>query len=374
MHTKQILIIDDTEANRYVLRKILSSEPGYSIIEAANGSSGLTLLDESIDLVILDVNLPDMMGFELIRRAEEKLGIEKLPAIINVSATFVSGRDKAQGLNKGARAYLTHPINPDEMLATIGSLLRSDSQLQHVRAEREIATHRSENLENEKIMLERFVRSFSHDLRSPLGAATMSTELMRRYPAMRTDELLDTLQTNLKRIGDMITNVLDISQVSSGGGIRLAPDVQLLIPLLNEAIANLRLQIGNPIGIDFADVGPERSVYWDKQAFLRIFDNLIINAAKHGAAETPIDIRVKLTGDDAVLLQIVNRGTFPAEVLDNLATPYFISTRSDTKGWGLGLPIVKALCESFKGAVSFDNDGDSAVVKVRLPVNLPRGT
>ncbi|HCV78340.1 MAG TPA: hybrid sensor histidine kinase/response regulator, partial [Pseudomonas sp.] len=68
---------------------------------------GLALIDESVELVIIDVNLPDTTGFELIQAIERKCGWGRLPAIINISATFVSGKDKAQGFNTGAQAYLT---------------------------------------------------------------------------------------------------------------------------------------------------------------------------------------------------------------------------------------------------------------------------
>lgn len=367
MRTRRILIIDDAEANRYVLRKILGRVPQYAIVEAANGREGLALIEESIDLVILDVNLPDMMGFELIRRAQEKLGGEKLPAIVNISATFVSSSDKAHGLNKGARAYLTHPLNPDEVLATIGSLLKSDLQLRHVRQQQQIAQTRSERLAHEKIMLERFMRSFSHDLRSPLSAAHMSAEIMRQYPSMRTDEVLGVLQANLKRIAEMITNLLDISHASMGGEIGLVAEAIPLVSTLKEAIANLQLQIANPIVLNLIEVPAEQCVQWDKLAFLRILDNLIINAAKHGTAATVIDVKAAVD-EDTVVLRLANDGAFPDDVLANLATPYFISTRSDTQGWGLGLPIVKALCESFQGSVTFENSDTKALVTVRLPL------
>lgn len=367
MRNRRILIIDDMDANRYVLRKILASEPGYEVLEAANGSDGLASLESGVDLVILDINLPDMSGFELIQKAEQRLGHDKLPAIINISATFMSGKDKAMGLNTGARAYLTHPINPDEMLATISSLMRSDSKLEDVEKQREVAEAQSESLRAEKIMLERFMRSFSHDLRSPLAAAVMVAGLMQKNPARRTEEMITLLEENLRRIDKMVANILDISLVSMGGGIRLVGEQMPLGPLLDEAVANLRLQVENPLALHAEGAG--QLVFWDKLAFLRIFDNLVLNAAKHGEAGTTIEVSQRLE-DGRVMFCVSNRGAFPAEVLANLATPYFISTRSDTKSWGLGLPIVKALCESYGGSVAFANQEGRAEVHLSLPAAL----
>lgn len=363
MRTRRILIIDDMDANRYVLRKILAGEPNYEVLEATNGADGLAQLDSTVDLAILDINLPDMNGFELIRAAEEKLGSDNMPAVINISATFISGSDKAMGLNNGARAYLTHPINAEEMLATIASLMKSDNRLQRIEKRRQAAVARSESLRAEKITLERFMRSFSHDLRSPLAAATMVAGLMKRNPARRTEELIKVLEDNLKRIDRMITNVLDISHMAIGGGIELCPEPLELHTVLQEASENLRLQVAQPLELT---LGNATHVHWDRNAFLRIYDNLVINAAKHGAQGTPINVE-QLPSEDAVVLRVTNHGAFPEDVLANLATPYFISTRSDTKGWGLGLPIVKALCESFGGNVSFNNMPPLACVEVHLP-------
>ncbi|WP_263262578.1 response regulator [Pseudomonas sp. RIT-PI-S] len=367
MRTRRILIIDDMHANRYVLRKILSNEQNYEVLEASNGADGLALMDTTVDLVILDINLPDMSGFELIREAERKLGSDHVPAIINISATFISGADKAMGLNKGARAYLTHPIDAEEMLATIASLVKSDNRLERIERRRQVAVARSESLRAEKIMLERFMRSFSHDLRSPLAAATMVTGLMKKNPARRTEELLQILEDNLRRIDRMIGNVLDISHVAMGGGIKLAAEPLVVGPLFEDALNNLRLQV--PQVIEAQLNATDVVVSWDRNAFLRILDNLVINASKHGDHEAPIRVTQWLDGSD-IRFSVANLGSFPEEVLTNLATPYFISTRSETKGWGLGLPIVKALCESCGGHVAFDNHDGGAKVEVRLPLSL----
>jgi two-component system sensor histidine kinase/response regulator len=367
MRTRRILIIDDMQANRYVLRKILSHEANYEVFEAGNGAEGLALLDTSIDLVILDINLPDMSGFELIREAERKLGSEHVPAIINISATYISGSDKANGLNKGARAYLTHPIDAEEMLATIASLVKSDNRLERVERRRQVAVARSESLRAEKIMLERFMRSFSHDLRSPLAAATMVAGLMKKNPARRTEELLQILEDNLRRIDRMIGNVLDISHVAMGGGIKLTPEPLVTGPLFEDALNSLRLQIAQPIEAQLTAI--DVVVHWDRNAFLRVLDNLVINASKHGDPASPIRLKQWLEGNE-IHFSVTNQGNFPEEVLTNLATPYFISTRSETKGWGLGLPIVKALCESCGGHVTFDNLSGNATVAVRLPLSL----
>jgi len=143
-----------------------------------------------------------------------------------------------------------------------------------------------------------------------------------------------------------------------------------LEPLGLELVAGAARQAGHTVRIlDLQVETPELEVLWDRYAFLRIFDNLVINAAKHGEAGTPIQVRQWLA-DDQVMLELRNLGQFPDEVLANLATPYFISTRSDKRGWGLGLPIVKALSESFGGEVRFANGAGEVVITLHLPLRL----
>lgn len=361
---QRVLIIDDTVANRYVLKKILSDEPGFEILEASNGAAGLELIDADVDLVIIDMNLPDMSGFELIEAAKEKLGGEKLPATISMSATFITGKDKAKGINQGAQAYLTHPINGDEVMATITSLLKTNRRFNHMRKQRNVAVEKNESLRSEMIMLERFMCSLSHDLRTPLTSASLVVNMMQENPGRRTDELLAMLSNNLHRINEMITNVLDISHMSMGGGLKLHGEEFMLQPLLDETVSNLQLQLARRLVVE-STIG-ECPVFWDREGFLRIFDNLVVNASKHGQPDGPIHVMVA-TSSQYITLRVSNHGAMPENVLENLATPHFISTRSDSKGWGLGLPIVKALSESFGGSVDFRNEGNQVIVEVHLP-------
>jgi two-component system, sensor histidine kinase and response regulator len=365
--SQRIVIIDDTDANRYVLRRILQAQTQLQILEAPSGRAGLELIDDEVELVIIDINLPDMTGFELIQAIEKKRGRGRLPAIINISATFITGKDKALGLNTGAQAYLTHPINAEEVLATVGSLLKTSSRVGRMERQRNSAIARSENLQAEKVMLERFMRSLNHDLRSPLTAATMIVNLMQKNPARRSEDMLQTLHDNLQRMNQMITNVLDISHMSLGGGVQLNGEALVLGELLDEAAHNLRLQFSNPLSMRIET--PGQAVYWDRNAFLRIFDNVVLNAAKHGDDETPIKVE-QVSDPDEVVLKISNYGRLPDDVLANLATPYFISSRSEKRGWGLGLPIVKALCESFGGNVRFANVDDQVVITLCLPKSI----
>ncbi|HEY9748393.1 MAG TPA: response regulator [Allocoleopsis sp.] len=119
----KILHVDDNESNRYVVSRILRNA-GFIALEATTGEAGLQVATEqSPDLVILDVRLPDLNGFEVCHRLKANPDTAFIP-VLHLSASFVESRDKAQGLDSGADAYLAQPVEPIELIATIRSLLR----------------------------------------------------------------------------------------------------------------------------------------------------------------------------------------------------------------------------------------------------------
>ena len=125
-----LLVVDDTPANRYAEKRILE-DAGFRVLEAGTGTEGLRLIREHRPaLVVLDVKLPDMSGFEVVRRLRgdpETAAIQ----ILHVSATYMRPEDRASGLEAGADGYLTSPIEPVVLVATVRALLRAS------RAERE---------------------------------------------------------------------------------------------------------------------------------------------------------------------------------------------------------------------------------------------
>src|SRR5471032_1339905 len=119
----QLLIVDDNAATRYALRRRLESHH-YHVLEAGTGQEGLDLIaSKKIDGLILDVNLPDMSGFDIVRALHADPATALLP-VVHVSAASIETGDIITGLDAGADAYLIHPVDPDVLLATLRTLLR----------------------------------------------------------------------------------------------------------------------------------------------------------------------------------------------------------------------------------------------------------
>ncbi|MFG2054123.1 SpoIIE family protein phosphatase [Micromonospora sp. NPDC048930] len=116
-----VLVVDDSRTKRYLLVSWLT-RAGFKTIEAENGAEALALVEnDHIDLVVLDVRLPDMSGFEVCERIKEA---HPVTPVIHVSAHAVDVGDRAQGLTRGADAYLAEPIEPEELVATAHAVLR----------------------------------------------------------------------------------------------------------------------------------------------------------------------------------------------------------------------------------------------------------
>jgi CheY-like chemotaxis protein len=105
-----IMVVDDTEANRYTLTRYLE-RAGYSVVSATTGEEALRLVSEDTDLILLDIKLPDMLGFEVCTRLKADPRFRRIP-LIHTSAFFTKGEDYLRGIEGGADAFLITPIDP----------------------------------------------------------------------------------------------------------------------------------------------------------------------------------------------------------------------------------------------------------------------
>jgi signal transduction histidine kinase len=120
--TARILIADDREENRYILSRVLSAA-GFDCVQAKTGHGALEISLTIPDVIVLDVNLPDISGYEVCRRIKQDPRTASI-AILQISANFVSPSDRVRALEAGADGYLLHPIDQMVMVATVRALLR----------------------------------------------------------------------------------------------------------------------------------------------------------------------------------------------------------------------------------------------------------
>ncbi len=128
----RLLVVNDDPVGRYTTVRLLNAA-GFPTEEAANGAQALALADRDISAVVLDIHLPDIDGFELCRRLRARNTTFRLP-VIHLTAAYLTDEDKVRGLDAGADAYLTHPVEPAVLVSTIQALVRTQAAEAAMRA------------------------------------------------------------------------------------------------------------------------------------------------------------------------------------------------------------------------------------------------
>lgn len=160
----KILHIDDDESNRYAVKLILE-RVGYSVISAEDGTKGFELVAQIPDLIVLDIRLPDINGYDLCRQIKANPRFSSIP-VLQTSATFTSSDNKVEGLESGADGYLAQPIESSVLVATVKSLLR-------IRTAERKAQEASQSRDD-------MLAIVSHDLRNPLSFIMLQMKLLER--------------------------------------------------------------------------------------------------------------------------------------------------------------------------------------------------
>jgi two-component system, sensor histidine kinase len=169
-----VLNVNDHAANLYMVSKMLRNA-GYRVAEARTGTEALAQVEaERPALVVLDVRLPDMSGFEVCRRIRANPATSDIK-VLHTSATFISTENKIEGLEAGADGYLTQPFEPQDLIATVRSLIRLHD------AER-VLTARNEELMAADRRKDEFLAMLAHELRNPLAAVQAGLPLLERFP------------------------------------------------------------------------------------------------------------------------------------------------------------------------------------------------
>jgi two-component system NtrC family sensor kinase len=146
---RQLLYVDDTEEQRYVMRRILE-QAGFTVLEAGTGTEALNKLHPDILAVILDVKLPDMSGYEVCRRIKAGPATAAIP-VLQISASFADPTLRAAGLSGGADAYVAQPVHPAELLSLVNALIRSHDSEKTLRFQADVSGQLAASLDYEEV-------------------------------------------------------------------------------------------------------------------------------------------------------------------------------------------------------------------------------
>lgn len=226
------------------------------------------------------------------------------------------------------------------------------------------------DLRKEKDLRETFVSAMTHDLRTPITAARMSAQIIRKNPQNieNVHKQISRIIANVDRIDDMIQDLLDANLIKAGQVLPVNRVEWNLKNIAEETLSDLVVNYGPRFILN----APANLHYnCSKDAIRRILENLCSNAVKYGSSDTPIIITM-LEDAEHVFINVHNQGNIiPQNEINGLFGKYQRSTAaiaSGQKGWGIGLTLVKGLVEAHNGSISVISNGSiGTVFKIELP-------
>ena len=355
-----ILIVDDELPNRRALGKVLRD--GYRILEAASGPEALALLErERVDLVLLDVLMPEMTGYEACKLIKERYRDPFLPVLIVTSLSDQEQRNA--GLLAGADDFLKKPVDGRELLLRVRAFLRLRTQDTLIRVQlKKLAELQSVKDEMLAMMV--------HDLRSPLsGVIAQLQMLIDDLPEGRSRQ---DARAALRGVDSTFTSLEDTLQ------IRLLEEGHLPIARSSVDLASLV----NEVALTFEPVARRKRVALstaveghgvaslDGKLVRRAIENLLGNAIKYTPAGKDVSLVVRHQ-PGVVEIEVADRGPGIPEALRGSMFEKFGSVEvkkgGPRKGFGFGLYLVRLVAEGHGGSsLVTDREGGGALFRVRL--------
>jgi signal transduction histidine kinase len=370
----KILIVDDRPENLLALNALLA-ELNHTVVEANSGKEALKiLLQDKIDLILLDVNMPVMDGFETARLIRQRSPASALP-ILFVSAREPTAADMKLGYSLGAVDYIIKPIVPEVLRAKVSALLdlqhRSkllEKAVQERSAELASLNERADKLRESIGELEAFSYSVSHDLRGPVRAIQMFAQALDEEEAAKlTDtgrDYLRRIMSSCLRLDQMITDVLAYSRITVEPMSRTPLDVEKLVRAIVEQNPNFqapRAEVEMQLPL-LRVVGHEGSL-------TQCISNLVSNAVKFVAPGVSPRVKIWTQGvDGKVRLCIKDNGIGIAPEHQKRIFQAFERLNTNYEGTGFGLAIMRRAVERMGGEFGVESEPDrGSLFWIELP-------
>ena len=356
------LIVDDVPENIVALRALLESDD-VDVLTAQSGAQALEiLLNTDVALAILDVQMPEMNGFEL---AELMRGAERTRDIPIFFVT-AGARDQERlfrGYEAGAVDFIYKPIEADILSNKANVFFQLHRQKLQLAWE---LKERSEALR----LSEMFMAVLGHDLRNPLGAIMASAEMLGMTSTdHNVKQFSGRILSSTNRMTRMIEDLLDVTRARVAGGIPIRPQPMDLQPVLDRVMNEIRA-IHPKRQIEIETKGDLHGT-WDSERLAQVISNLVTNALQHGAQDAPVT--VEIDGDDAreLTMFVRNGGSIPEHRRAALFDPFHdISRMAESRsGLGLGLYIVREIVLAHGGTADVQSDASN---ETAFRISLPR--
>ncbi len=365
-----LLIVDDEPDNLRILSSLLKEE--NQVIIAKSGEQALTLAQEKQpDLILLDVVMPNMTGFEVIK------SLKSMPSTANIPVIFITGlqssKDETLGFELGAVDYIHKPFNPAIVKARVAS------QLEIIRQRQELQSL-SEKLQKASEAKGMFLANMSHEIRTPLTTIIGYTEslIANEIPQLEHPNALAIVNNSSKHLLSLVNDILDFSKIEAGElSIEiLATDLNNLLEQVHVMCSELAKKKGLTLDWQLQGSIPSH-LETDPTRLKQILINLLSNAIKFTEQGT---ISIELThSDQGLSFSIKDEGIGIAQdKLDKLFTSFNQVDNSTSRqygGTGLGLSISQSLANRLDGKIQVESElGQGSTFTLTIPVKTTSET
>jgi signal transduction histidine kinase len=373
-----ILLVDDQSAGLLSLEATL--EPlGQRLHRAQSGREALRrLLDHDYALILLDVVMPGLDGFETARLVRERERSAQTP-IIFLTALSDGALPRLRAYSMGAVDYLVKPFEPEVLRSKVSVFVELARKTALIEAQgRELQAAQTKAHERELARTrEEFFAVALHELRTPLTSMGLQLHALKRWvvkakeplPPAEIQQRLVDVEQGMVRLNKLSDYLLDISRMREGRVVleRSTMDMGEVVQGVVDRITQERKEVG--VELSFTVEGPMTG-FWDRTRIEQIATNLVTNAVKYGGGKPVV---VSVTGDDGqATLTVRDQGPgISREDQELLFHRFFRGRRSDADGFGLGLWIVQQLVALHEGRVSVKSElGQGSAFAVVLPKKL----
>jgi signal transduction histidine kinase len=350
---RKILIVDDDQINLRILAGILRSEK-YHLIQVESGEAALEAYPENPpDLVLLDVMLPGMDGFEICRRLKATYGADSAPVIF-ITAKAESD-DVVQGLAAGGADYLPKPFKPKEVVARIRTHLQSRLLIERQKL-------LVDQLSKANAAKNRFLGMAAHDLRNPLASIRGLAEFLTdgTVGALTADQqdLVSTIHSASQSMLDLVNELLDLATIEAGE-LKLQLEEHDLVALLEKSVFlnNIEAAKKGTKVILTAHVNAVRPRI-DPAKIRQVADNLISNGIKFSPPGSVVTVEINLATDSCGF-SVKDQGPgIPAAERDKLFKDFgklSVKPTAGEKSTGLGLAICRKIVDAHSGTIIAQN-------------------
>jgi len=337
-----ILNVDDYRPSLYARSKVLR-QAGFEVLEATNGAGALQMLsDLKPPLVLLDINLPDMTGFEVCKRIRATPNIAGT-TVVHISASSSQTRHQVYGLDSGADSYMVEPVEPEVLIATVKAFLRA--------RQAEDALRRS----NED--LGRFSYTVAHELSEPLRTITVHAQLLeRKLSGQLSGETADSFQFVMQsahRMRSFMDELLRYSHATHPSGSNLAEvDTEVL---LIQVLFNLDAVIQSKGARITHDPLPK--IVADPR-IEQVLQNLITNAIKYSRPGVMPEVHISAREEHGSWIFTVrdNGIGIESQYKDGIFQIFRRLHGRDVAGHGIGLALAQKIVEAHGGKIWVESE------------------